>query len=102
MNKTVFKVAVLSLIFILSIQAITFCNTIHVPKDYLKIQDAINAASTGDMILVDHGTYVENIDFLGKDITVKSEDGPEVTIIDANMQDSAVAFMYGETSQSYS
>jgi len=28
------------------------------------------------------GTYVENIDFIGKAITVISEQGPEVTIID--------------------
>jgi len=97
MNKPILKVVVLSLIFVLCIQAIAFCNTIHVPKDYLKIQDAIDAASTGDTILVDQGTYVENIDYLGKDVTVKSEHGPEVTIIDANMQDSGVAFMYGET-----
>jgi len=97
MNITALKVAVLSLIFSLVLPTVAFSITIHVPKDYLKIQDAINAASTGDTILVDQGIYVENIDFLGKDITVKSEHGPEVTIIDANMKDSGVAFVNGET-----
>jgi len=85
---------VINMVFFCSL---IFSNTIDVPKDYLKIQDAIKAASAGDTILVDQGIYVENIDFLGKEITVKSRLGPEVTIIDANMIDSGVVFINGET-----
>ena len=45
------------------------------------IQNAINNASDGDVIIVQPSTYVENIDFLKKEITVRSSDGPEVTIL---------------------
>jgi hypothetical protein len=41
-----------------------------VPGSYSSIQSAILAAETGDTVLVEHGRYVENINFLGKDITV--------------------------------
>ena len=45
--------------------------TIHVPADVATIQGAIQSASNGDTILVAPGTYRENIDFLGKAITVE-------------------------------
>lgn len=44
-------------------------------SDYKRIQDAIDAASDGDNILVEPGTYMENIGFLGKDIAVISTGG---------------------------
>ena len=58
--------------------------TIHVPADQPTIQAAINAASNGDTVLVSPGTYFENINFIGKAITVKSASGPAVTIIDGS------------------
>ncbi len=58
--------------------------TIHVPGDYANIQDAINAAVDGDTVLVAPGTYHERVNFLGKAITVTSEQGPDVTIIDGD------------------
>jgi len=66
--------------------------TIRVPKDQPTIEDGINAANNGDLILVAPGTYVENVNFLGKDVTVKSSRGPKVTIIDGNNQGSVVTF----------
>jgi parallel beta-helix repeat protein len=45
---------------------------LHVPADYPTIQEAIDAAAVGDQVLVAPGTYPENIDFLGKAITVKA------------------------------
>ena len=47
-------------------------DTIHVPADYQTIQEAINAASNGNIVIVDDGTYTENINFRGKAITVAS------------------------------
>jgi K319-like protein/copper-binding protein NosD len=71
--------------------------TLRVPADYPGIQQAINAAAVGDTVVVSPGTYYERIDFLGKDITVASEQGPEVTIIDGNGAGSVATFKLGET-----
>src|SRR5215831_1234635 len=72
-------------------------NTLEVPVAYPTIQAAINAAGNGDTVLVDPGTYVENIDFLGKLITVTSAQGPSVTTIDGNNAAPVVNFSHGET-----
>lgn len=57
-------------------------DTIQVPYDYATIQEAIDNSAPGSTVLVHPGTYVENINFKGLPITVKSADGPEVTFID--------------------
>jgi len=62
------------------------------------IQEQIDAAFEGGVVLVDSGTYVENINFNGKNITVRSTYGPDVTIIDGNGNGSTVSFISGETS----
>ena len=60
--------------------------------DYTTIQTAINAATDGDTVLVADGTYTGNgnrdIDFKGKAITVRSENGPESCIIDCQGSES--------------
>lgn len=56
--------------------------TIDVPGDHPTIQEAIEAAAAGDVVVVAPGTYVESIDFLGKQITVRSSGGAAVTVID--------------------
>lgn len=61
-------------------------STILVPEEKSNMQAGINAASTGDTVLVSDGTYTgsgnRDIDFKGKAIVVKSKNGPETTIID--------------------
>jgi hypothetical protein len=57
------------------------------PADFSTIQAALNAASDGDTIIVRDGTYTGpgnyDIDFKGKAISLRSENGPEHCIIDA-------------------
>ena len=68
----------------------------RVPGNFPTIQAAINASQGGDTVRVAPGVYVERIDFSGKAITVVSEAGPEVTIIDGNRAGTVVAFSTGE------
>jgi Kelch motif protein/HYDIN/CFA65/VesB family protein/centrosomal CEP192-like protein len=74
--------------------------TINVPADQPTIQAAINAASNGDTVLVAPGTYKENINFLGKAITVTSSGGPSVTTIDGGQNAAVVTFSSAEASTS--
>ncbi len=60
----------------------TFATIIRVPGDIPTIQGAINAATSGDTVYVSPGTYVENINFSGKDILLKSTDGAAATILE--------------------
>jgi len=76
------RVGLVLAVFLVSVGS-GFADTIHVPADYATIQGAIDAAVNGDIVLVAPGTYVENLDFLGKAITVQSSDGAEVTVVDA-------------------
>jgi hypothetical protein len=69
---------------------------LNVPSAYPTIQEAIHAASEGDIVLVAAGTYTETIDFLGKAILVLGSDGAEATIIDGNTAGSVVTFQSGE------
>ena len=55
--------------------------TINVPGEQPSIQAGIGAASAGDTVLVAPGVYVENIDFAGKTIVVRSRGGARATII---------------------
>jgi parallel beta-helix repeat protein len=74
------------------------------------IQSAINDANNGDTVIVSPGSYRENINFLGKAITLTSQDpnNPNIvaaTIIDGNQppdpnKGSVVTFSSGEKNNS--
>ena len=76
-----------------------FSATIYVPDDHPTIQKAINAAVNGDTVIVRSGTYVENIKVDFKGLTVTSESGPKVTIIDGNQSGLVVKLLSTGTSQ---
>ena len=54
---------------------------LNVPADYATIQAAIVAAADGDEVIVSPGTYFENIDFLGKTVTVRGVDPDDPSIV---------------------
>jgi len=102
MNKTKVVLLVLS---ILLCSGIAFADTINVPGDQPTIQAGIDASFDGDIVLVQPGTYVENINYNGKNITVASfylttQDTIYIsqTIIDGNQNGSVVTFESGEDS----
>jgi parallel beta-helix repeat protein len=67
-------------------------------KPYATIQSAINATSNGDTVLVYYNSdyyHFEDINFLGKAITVKAVNGPEKTIIGGGYYN-VVTFENGE------
>ena len=91
MKKT-FSVILFSLLLIVP----AFSATINIPGDYDTIQEGIDAAVNGDIVLVADGTYTgegnKNIDFTGKSITVRSSGGADVCIIDCESDGRAFYF----------
>lgn len=90
------KLGLLTTLLMIMIPVVTLPAVIHVPADYATIQQAINAAVDGDNVVVAPGTYMENIDFLGKDLVLESSGGPAVTTIDGGGMESVASFVHGE------
>jgi hypothetical protein len=75
--------SVLAVFFIANGYALpAHANTLRVPSEFATIQSAVDAAVDGDTILVASGTYFENIYINATAIHLRSEVGPEDTIID--------------------
>ena len=89
-------IAVLAVLAVLVVVAVCDGRTITVDDDggadFSTIQAAIDDSDDGDTVLVADGIYTgdgnRDIDFHGKAITVKSENGPETCIIDCNGSES--------------
>jgi Right handed beta helix region len=96
----VFTLAIAALGVLLSSSTLWSQSVINVPADQPTIQAAIQAASNGDTVLVAPGTYPENIDFLGKLITVTSSGGAAMTIVDGGAAGPVVIFDSNEGASS--
>jgi len=95
----------LSVFLALAAAPAAFASTINVPADFLTIQQAINAASNGDIIVVAAGTFVENINFNGKAITVQGAGSrppanTPFTLIDGSNGGPCCTIASGETASS--
>jgi hypothetical protein len=79
---------------------ITNNRKIKVPEDYSTIQAAMDAAIDGDWVLVADGIYTgpgnKDLDFKGKAIVVRSENGPENCMIDCEGNGGAFYFHANE------
>ena len=96
---------VLCLIFVLFVTTCLYSTIINIPSDQPTIQAGINVSSNGDTVLVQPGTYVENINYNGKNITIASlflttQDTFYIsqTVIDGDSLDTVVKFESGEDS----
>ncbi|MFN0057944.1 MAG: choice-of-anchor Q domain-containing protein [Planctomycetota bacterium] len=74
---------------------------LNVPMVFPTIQGAIVVAQAGDVVIVEPGIYFENLNFLGKAITVRSSTlDPTTTIVDGDLLGSVVTFVSGEEATS--
>jgi len=98
--KTLFLVALVLTLLLPVLNAAT----IHVPADFPTIQTGIAAAAAADTVLVADGTYSGNgnidISFLGKAITVLSENGQDFCIVDCDGFGKGFEFSEDETNTS--
>jgi len=66
----------------------SFADNLYVPSiDYPTIQSAINDANDGDTVIVTPGRHKENINFLGKAITVTSTNPDDLNVVAATIID---------------
>jgi len=93
------------LVSLLVFTSLALANVINVPGDSTTIQTGINGASNGDTVLVQPGTYIENINFNGRNIVLGSlfsttgdTSHISTTIIDGDSSGSVVTFENGEDS----
>jgi len=90
------RTAALAIALALLVASVARAEIHHVPAEFPTIQAAIDAAVDGDTVLVSPGTYTERVQFLGKEIEVRSTDGPGVTTIDGGGGGPVVRFLQGE------
>jgi hypothetical protein len=98
------RIVFILIILVLSVSFLS-ATIINIPEDYNQIQIGINVSTDGDTILVQPGTYYENINFNGHNITVCSlflttQDSfyIEQTIIDGSQEGRVVTFETNENS----
>ncbi len=81
--------------------ATTYRVDVNGGSDFDAIKLAVDYADSGDVIMVGPGIYTgpdnRDINFMGKNLSLMSEAGPDVTIIDLDRQGRAFLFVGGES-----
>ena len=103
MNKPTFVVACLLLASAMHAQTVWHVDAAAAPggngtlaSPFRTIQKAISAAQYGHQVSLEAGLYLEQIDFLGKAITIKSKRGAATTIVDAQGLGPVCSLVSGE------
>jgi hypothetical protein len=92
---------VVAVLLVLSVPPAAVAQTVRrVPEDYPTVALAIGNSVTGDIIEVGPGTYVGNYTFGGKELWLRSTQGPAVTILDAGGTSWLIRFNDHETAAS--
>lgn len=105
MRRPIMQATLCSSVVFAALASTALADVLHVPAEYPTIQVGIDAAQPGDTVLLADGVYTgdgnRDLDFGGKDITVKSENGAANCIIDceATQEDPYRGFIFddGET-----
>ena len=102
MSRTLRVICASAIVFLFCISTPASGQTIHVPDDFATIQAALDAADDLYTIIVRDGVYTgdgnNGLDFGGKALTLRSENGPENCIIDSGGAPWGFYFHSGETS----
>jgi len=93
-NCTIMKRLSSMIVNIVVLSTLAFGDVIHVPADYVTIQEGLNAAIDGDTVLVADGTYYENISWPTTNDIELIGSGDENCIIDGDSLASVISFNY--------
>lgn len=81
-----------------SVSLTVSATVINIPDDYPGIQAGIDAATSGDTVMVAPGRYLVNLNFGGKNICLKSKTGPLLTTLEPeSLLQPIIYFANGET-----
>lgn len=90
------KTTVLLLLLVLTLGVSVFCsNTLRVPGEVATIQEAINASSPGDTVLIAPGTYAVNL-VISTNVELRAEIADSPPILKAASWDQAIIKVEGE------
>lgn len=92
MSKRKIHLLLLALLFL---AAGAEAGTFNVPGDFATIQGAVDAASSGDEVLVSEGYYTENVVIDGKNVSLRSVEGARSTVIEPERKSETILRVRG-------